>query len=136
MKKFFKIMLFIGFIIWLYLPNSEFKVYGDKNILKDIVIKIDGACEEEPMKTIFNNGVLIPFKFKDCTPLENIYISYQNKYFAEKHRDHTLFWEWDDYINHIYIDKESDGIYFQHIRLRSILYKRNSFTKIKLERLR
>jgi len=130
-----KIITFIALVsisIWLYIPSSIFKVYGDKDILKDIEIKIDGACEELPMKTIFKNGKLIPFKLKDCTLHYTYYVIYKNKYFGKDEKDHTLFWEWD-YINHIYIDKEKDGIYFQHFRRKSFLDNRHRYHKIKLD---
>jgi len=126
-----KIITFIVLVslgIWLYIPSSTFKVYGDKNILKDIEIKIDGACDEEPMKSIFKNGKLTPFELKDCTLRYTIYVSYKNKYFGKNEKDHILFWEWD-YINHIYIDKDKDkdGIYFSHFRRRSFLDQRDKY---------
>jgi len=131
-SKIITLIVFVSISIWLYIPSSIFKVYGDKDILKDIEIKIDGACEEPPMKTIFKNGKLIPFKLKDCTLHYTYYVIYKNKYFGKDEKDHTLFWEWD-YINHIYIDKEKDGIYFQHFRRKSFLDNRHRYHKIKLD---
>jgi len=133
MKKIIIAIFLIGFSLWLYIPTSEFRVYGEKNILKDIVIKIDGACKEEAMKTIFKNGVLVPFDLKECTLRYTYYVSYKNRYFGKDEKDNTLFWEWD-YINHIYIDKEKDGIYFQHLKRRSFIGDRQKYSKIKLEK--
>lgn len=130
-NKIIGMVVLILISVWLYLPNSTFKVYGDKSILKNIEIKIANACEEPDIKTIFKNGRLIPFELKDCTLHYTYYVIYQNKYFGKDEKDHTLFWEWD-YINHIYIDKEKDGIYFQHIKRRSFLDKRHNYEKIKL----
>ena len=129
-NKIITFIILVSLSIWFYIPSSTFKVYGDKEILKDIEIKIDGACDEEPMKTIFKNGKLTLFELKDCTLRYTYYVIYKNKYFGKDEKDHTLFWTWD-YINRIYIYKEKDGIYFHHFKRRSFI-DRYGYRNIKL----
>jgi hypothetical protein len=99
--------------------EPRFKLFGDKDTLKDMKINVKAGVQGEkvPMKTLLHNGKRIKVQYQDADDY-SIYFSYLDSFVGKIYFDNINQWA-DDFIHHVYVNKDNDTIYVLHIGRKS-----------------
>jgi len=117
--------------------NPDFKIFGDKELLKDCKINLklgfqkykDGKYDDIYLyKTILNKGEIKEFPYEDYDYID-IYVS-KNDSLVSVLRFENIMRNANDYINHLYLKKEHNLIKILYVGRESGIKNEQGIHKI------